>query len=152
MKSFILTIALASAPLWADSHQCPLQNVILNGAYVVTTTGTAGSPVWTGTTGPVAAMGKYVFDGRGNIEIPSATIVAANPPLNVVPPFTITGSYTVNPDCTGTLTINFSPNPDAHYNFIVSPDGQQITLISTDNGDVLIATATRLYRNRSDRD
>jgi hypothetical protein len=145
MKSLLLTIALASAPLWADSVQCSSQNGVLNGAYVVTITGTAGSPVWTGNTGPVATLAKFVFDGMGNIQIPSSTIVGANPPLNVSPPFTITASYTVNRDCTGNLTLNFSPNPNGHYNFIVSPDGHQITMISTDKGDVLIATGTRIY-------
>jgi len=144
MKSLLLTIALASAPLWADSVQCSLQNAVLNGAYVVTLTGTAGSPVWAGT-GPVATLAKFVFDGLGNIQLPSSTIVGANPPLNVSPPFTITGSYTVNRDCTGNLTLNFSPNPNGHYNFIISPDGHQITMISTDKGDVLIATGTRIY-------
>ncbi|HLK66677.1 MAG TPA: hypothetical protein VKU19_24750 [Bryobacteraceae bacterium] len=145
MKSSLLIIALTSMPLWADSVICTNQNGILNGAYVVTLTGTAGSPVWNGNTGPVATMAKFVFDGVGNIQLPSSTIVGANPPLNVTPPFTLTGSYTVNRDCTGSLTLNFSPNPNGHYNFIISPDGRQITMISTDKGDVLIATGTRIY-------
>ena len=96
MKSLLLTIALASAPLWADLMPCSAQNGILNGAYVVTLTGTAGSPVWNGNTGPVATLAKFVFDGMGSIQLLSSTIVGANPPLNVSPPFTITGSYTVN--------------------------------------------------------
>jgi len=145
MKSLLLTIALASAPLWADSVQCTLQNRTLTGAYVVTLTGTAGSPVWNGNTGPVATLAKFVFDGVGNLQMLSATIVGANPPLNVSLPFAISGSYTVNRDCTGNLTLNFSPNPNGHYNFLVSPDGHQITMISTDTGDVLIATGTRIH-------
>jgi hypothetical protein len=145
MKNLLLTIALASAPLWAGSVQCAFQNRILNGAYVVTLTGTAGSPVWNGNTGPVATLAKFVFDGVGNIQMLSATIVGANPPLNVSLPSAITGSYTVNRDCSGNLTLDFSPNPDGHYNFIVSPDGHQITMISTDTGDVLIANGTRIY-------
>ena len=142
MKSLLLTIALASTPV---SAQCSFQNGTLNGAYVVTLTGTAGSPVWNGNTGPVATLAKFVFDGQGNIQMASSTIVGANPALNVSLPFTITGSYAVNPDCTGNLTLNFSPNPNGHYNFIVSPDGHQITMISSDKGDVLIATGTRIY-------
>ena len=133
-----------SAPLWADSLQCAFQNRTLTGAYVVTLTGTAGSPVWNGNTGPVATLAKFVFDGLGSIEMASATIVGANAPLNVSPPSAITGSYTVNRDCSGNLTLDFSPNPDGHYNFIVSPDGHQVTMISTDTGDVLIATGTRI--------
>lgn len=150
MKSlFLLTFALAPAMLPAQQlEECIIRNTVLNGAYVVTLTGTGGSPVWAPFTGPVAAMGRYVFDGAGNLQVTTVTIVAANPPLNVTPPFAITGTYTVNRDCTGSMTLNFAPAPDGHYNLVVSPDGRQITMIATDKGDVLIATGTRLdHRN-----
>ncbi len=93
-------------------------------------------------------MGRFVFDGLGNFQISTVTIVTANPPANVTPPFVVTGTYTVNRDCTGSLTLNFAPNPNGHYNLVASPDGRQITMISTDKGDVLVATATRLERGR----
>ena len=149
MKSlFLLTFVLAPAALPQQLQQCTNQNAVLNGAYVVTQTGTAGSPVWAPFTGPVASMGRWVFDGTGTVQLTTVTIVAATPPLNVTPPFVITGTYTVNRDCTGSMTLIFSPNPNGHYNLVVSPDGQQITIISTDKGDVLIATGTRLdHRN-----
>ena len=146
MKSLILlTFALVPTLLPAQHlEECIIRNAVPNGAHVVTLTGTGGSPVWAPFTGPVASMGRFVFDGAGNLQIPTITIVAANPPLNVTPPFAITGTYAVNLDCTGTMTLNFAPNPDGHYNIVVSPDGRQITMIATDKGDVLIATATRL--------
>ncbi len=145
MKSlFLLTFALTPAVLPAQPQQCIVQNEVLNGAYVVTITGTAGSPVWAPFTGPVATLSRFVFDGSGNLQATTSTIVAANPPLNVTPPFVINGAYSVNRDCTGSLTLNFSPNPNGHYNLVASPDGRQIMMISTDKGDVLVATATRL--------
>jgi len=145
MKSlFLLTFVLAPAAFPEQWQQCIIQNAVLNGAYVVTTTGTAGSPVWAPFTGPVATLARMVFDGTGTLQVTTVTIVAANPPANVTPPFVITGTYTVNRDCTGSVTLNFSPNPNGHYNLVVSPDGQQITMISTDKGDVLVATGTRL--------
>lgn len=145
LLTFLLTFVLAPAAL---PQQCATQNAQLYGTFVVTTTGTAGSPVWAPFTGPVAAMGRHVFDGTGNLQVTTVTIVAANPPVNVTPPVVITGTYTVNRDCTGSMTLNFSPNPNGHYNLVVSPDGQQITLISTDKGDVLVGTGTRLdHRN-----
>ena len=140
-----LTIALVPAALWAEPKECTAQNATLNGAYVVSATGTAGSPVWAPFTGPVAFMGRYIFDGQGGFQSPPpTTIVAANPPLSAVPPGTITGTFTVNRDCTGSLTLNFAPSPNGHYNLVASPDGRQITMIATDKGDVIIATATRL--------
>jgi hypothetical protein len=148
MRSLLLLTAIISAQaLWADSQQCILEAATLNGAYNVTITGTAGSPVWAPFTGPVATLSKFVFDGSGHLQVPLTTIVAANPPLNVTPPIVIQGTYTLSRDCVGTLTLNFSPAPNAHYNVIVSPDGRQISMIATDKGDVLTATGTRLDRN-----
>lgn len=136
-----LVIALTSAVLPGQAQQCSLGNVSLNGVYVIAITGTGGSPVWAPFTGPVATVGKIVFDGLGNLQVPIVTIVAANPPLNVTPPVPISGSYTINHDCTGTLTLNFSPNPNGHYNLVISPDGQRVTMIATDKGDVITGTA-----------
>jgi hypothetical protein len=144
---FLVTLAFAPAALWAQFQQCVLQNTVLNGTYVFTLTGTAGSPVWAPFKGPVATLGRLVFDGQGNLQVTTSTIVAANPPLNVTPPFVINGTYTVNRDCTGNLTFNFSPAPNGHYNLVASPDGRQVTMIETDMGDVVIATATRLDHN-----
>src|SRR3954453_2657448 len=147
MKSlFLLAFVLAPAALPQQPQQCTNQNSALNGTYVITTTGTAGSPVWAPFTGPVATMGRYVFNGTDNLQVTTATIFAETPPLNVTPPSVITGTYSVNRDCTGSLTLNFAPAPNGHYNLVVSLDGQQITLISTDKGDVLVATGTRLDR------
>jgi hypothetical protein len=142
---FLLTFALAPAVLTAQSHQC---DQVLKGTYVVTTTGTAGSPVWAPFTGPVATMGTYIFDGVGNFQVTKVTIATANPPANVTPPVVVTGTYALDRDCFGSMTLNFAPAPDGHYNMVASPDGRQITMISTDLGDVLIANATRLeHRN-----
>jgi hypothetical protein len=146
----LLIFALAPAALLAQAPPCVFQNSVLNGAYVVTTTGTAGSPVWAPFTGPVAVVGRYVFDGFGNLKVTTATIATANPPANVTPPFVVNGAYTVNRDCTGSLTLDFSPAPNGHYNLVASPDGRTITMISTDKGDVLVAIAARLERSERD--
>jgi len=146
MKRILLwVLAVSPTGLFAQPVQCAAGNLILHGAYAVTITGTAGSPVWAPFTGPVATTGIFIFDGQGGLQLPAgtSTIVASNPPLNVAPPFVIAGSYTVNRDCTGNLTLNFAPAPNGHYNLITSPDGRQITLISTDKGDVLVGTASR---------
>jgi hypothetical protein len=144
MKLFVLTVVFAPMAIFGQSQQCPLETATLNGAYSMTVSGTAGSPVWAPFTGPVATIGKIVFDGLGNLQIPFTTIVAATPPLNVKPPVTIRGTYTIGRDCTGTMTLIFTPMPNAHYNLIISLDGRQITMIATDSGDVLTGAAQRL--------
>lgn len=145
--SFVFLFVLTSTLLRGQPQRCALEDSILNGVYVMTITGTGGSPVWAPFTGPVAAMGTIVFDGAGKLQQSKVTIVAANPPLNVTPPFVIQGVYTVNRDCTGTLTFDFSPNPNGHYNLVISPDGRQVTMIATDKGDVITGTAVRLDHN-----
>jgi len=147
MKTLIVLAGVLAPVALLGQAQCPLESATLYGSYSMTIVGTGGSPVWAPFTGPVASVAKIVFDGLGNLQIPSTTIVAANPPLNVKPPVAITGTYTVGRDCTGTITLNFTPNPNAHYNIVVSFDGRQITLIATDKGDVITGTAQRLDRS-----
>lgn len=142
----LLTIALYPVVAPGQEQPCSLENRTLKGTYVLTLTGSGGSPVWAPFTGPVATMGIVIVDGLGNLKIPATTIVAANPPLNVVPPVSISGTYNVASDCTGSMTLNFSPNPNAHYNLVVSPNGKRAALIATDKGDVLTGTAVRLAR------
>jgi hypothetical protein len=139
-----LLIALTSAALPGQARDCSLENATLSGVYALTMTGTGGSPVWAPFTGPVATVGKIVFDGQGNLQMPTVTVVAANPPLNTTPPVTVSGSYAIKSDCTGSMTLNFSPNPNGHYNLVVSPNGKLVTMIATDKGDVLTGTAVRL--------
>src|SRR3954470_8288466 len=128
--SLLVVFALTPAALWAQ--QCSEQNGTLEGPYVITMTGTAGSAVWKPFVGPVGTVGRYVFDGAGNFQVTTVTIATANPPANVTPPVVVHGTYKVNRDCTGNLTLNFAPAPDGHYNFVASPDGRQITMISAD--------------------
>ena len=53
-----------------------------------------------------------------------------------------TGTYTVNPDCTGSQIFGSGPTA-SHFDFVVTADGGKITYIQTDTGDVT-ATAVRL--------
>jgi hypothetical protein len=63
---------------------------------------------------------------------------------------TQTGTYTVNPDCTGTYTAQVSPiGITVHFFFIVADSGNQLDVISTDPGTVLAGVARRLYSGRA---
>jgi hypothetical protein len=52
----------------------------------------------------------------------------------------LTGTYVVNPDCTGTSTLS---NGD-HYNTVNSPDGKKYYFTKTDAGSVISGTAEKL--------
>ena len=126
------TLAISFA-LCAESLQaaplCPLGNATLHGTYIVSGTGTVGGV-------PIAAVGEITWDGEGNSV---ATYTAS---LNGVihKGVTVTGTYIVHPDCTG----SHEESDGSHYDFVVVPDGNRTTWISTDTGAVVSGTTVRL--------
>lgn len=88
----IFLAALAgTAP--AQAKSCSLQGV--SGKYGYTTTGTIP------TLGAVAGVGQITLDAGGNLT--GAQTVSFN---GAIVPETLSGTYTVNADCTGTATVN----------------------------------------------
>jgi hypothetical protein len=77
-------------------------NASLNGTFAYTSTGTITAPP--ALAGPLAEVGTQTFDGYGNTT--AAAMISQN---GNITPLTITGTYTVNPDCTGTMTLQVSP-------------------------------------------
>lgn len=124
----LFTLALAPQALKA-SQLCPLGNATLHGTYIVSGTGTAGGA-------PIAGVGEITWDGEGNT---TATYTAS---LNgaIHKGVTVTGTYSINPDCTGSHT----ESDGSHYDFVAFPDGHGTTWISTDTGAVVTGTTVRL--------
>ncbi|HUE04008.1 MAG TPA: hypothetical protein VMR62_30935 [Bryobacteraceae bacterium] len=96
---------------------------------------------WTNATGPtlpVATLGRLAFNGKGDI---SGTITYV---LNgsAAAPEAITGTYTVNPDCTGLATITPTNATSAdHLSLVSMNQGALIDLIQTDMGTTVTGTA-----------
>ena len=128
----VITFALAPQVLNAADAQCPLGNATLHGTYVVSGTGTIVG------VGLIAAVGEHTWDGRGNTSA-SNTISVNGTILKGV---RVTGTYTVNPDCTASL----AESDGSHYDFVVAPDGNTATWIKTDDGAVVTGTEVRLKR------
>lgn len=132
----VFTAALAPQALRAAAPLCPLGNATLRGTYLV-----AGSGTIVGL-GPISAVGLVSFDGHGNS---TATYTASvNGTINKG--VTVTGTYTVNPDCTAT----HSESDGSNYNYVVAPDGNTVTWIETDPGTVLSGTEVRLKSSGSE--
>jgi hypothetical protein len=106
---------------------CPGGDATLRGAYMSMG---GGSVVGVG---PVAFIGTLYYDGKGNVVNPFTVSVNG-----AVSKQTVTGTYTVNSDCTGTLSGGGS------YDFRVSPDGNKVDYIETDGGTVISGSATRV--------
>src|SRR5207237_6395012 len=93
-----LFIAVA---LPAHATQCSLANVA--GSYGYTTSGFVA--IASGTFLPAAAAGRITFDGNGHVNGIQTRVVAGSS-LDE----TYSGTYSVNPNCTGSFTVLVEPD------------------------------------------
>lgn len=99
--------------------------------------GQGWEPSGTGGLEPVAQIGRITTDGFGNMSV--ALVASLGGELRN---FTITGTYQVNSDCTG----SFSPNPGpgaGPANFVIVDGGKQFMLIGTTPGTVISGIGVR---------
>ena len=72
---------------------------------------------------PVAIAGYEVFDGNGKAK----GVVSSNFNGEVSRKESISGTYTVKADCTGTAIIS----DGTHYDQFIAPDGSKLTFVQT---------------------
>jgi hypothetical protein len=135
---FLLTLILAaSSTLTAHASAC--SNLTIKGTYAFTIHGTVFLP--DGSTLLIDGLAKTTFDGNGNIKQLDA--VAANG--NVAPGWASnTGTYSVNPDCTGTFTVTNGSQPPVHLQMIVAQSGNTIHAMVIDPGFATTAEGERV--------
>jgi hypothetical protein len=135
----LLTLALiVSTPLMSHANAC--SDSTIRGSYAFTIHGTLFLP--NGSTLLVDGIDKITFDGKGNFEQVDA--VAMNGILDATGWRPGTGTYSVNPDCTGTQTIMVPGLPDLHLQFIVAQSGNTIHQIVVDPGFATTAEGERI--------
>jgi hypothetical protein len=145
-KSFPLTavaaLALSIVPAAkADDKGC--SNASLQGTYGYTSIGTITAPP--DIAGPIAEVGTQTFDGRGNTTA-SATLSSNG----TIIPVTITGTYTVNSDCTGTFTLQVAPfGFTVDVIFVIDDGWNEFRAIETDTGFVITRVGRKLYPGRN---
>ena len=87
--------------------------------------------------GPFGEVGRQTFDGKGHTDATATTSSNGN-----IAKVTIEGTYTVNPDCTGSMTLNVSPfDSTVHADFVIDYDGAELRAIGSDSGLI----ETRVY-------
>ena len=123
----VMTLGVPQA-LKAADDPCRLLNATLRGTYMIHTTGTIVG------VGPIASNGTLTFDGKGNV----VNVFSGSINGEIQRGVTWTGTYTVNPDCTGIAIVN-----GTHADLVVMPDGSTWSAISTDPGLVLLGSAVR---------
>ena len=91
------------------------------------------------TAAPLAFAGVNVdtFDGNGNLTITGYSSVGG-----VGGPGTVTGTYKVNADCTGTYSL---PGIDVHAFFVIDESGNELQIIITDQSNVILCVARRQF-------
>jgi hypothetical protein len=123
---------LSPAPAGAQTDEGPCSNRTLHGAYGFAIEGMIfaipGAPALPAPL-PLRAVAVTTFDGRGGLTQVDHYVVAGTPPTT--PWQSSSGTYSVNPNCTGTLVLNVPGNPLSPFRlaFVVVKQGQEIRTV-----------------------
>jgi len=140
-RAFAITmaaaLALGSGPR-AQAADNVCSNATLKGTFAFTSTGFITPPA-PAPAQPFAIVGTQTFDGNGDFT--AAGTVSLN---GKIMPVTLAGTYTVNPDCTGTFTAHISPvGITTNLFFVIDDNRKELQVIQTDSGVVVTGIARR---------
>lgn len=137
----VTALVLGIAPT-AKATDKGCSNAALNGTFVYTSTGFITAPP--DFAGPVAEVGTQTFDGKGTTNATATLSQNGN-----ISPVTITGTYKLNPDCSGTMTLQVSipgiPVFPLHVFFVIDDSGNGFQAMETDSGLVVTRVARRQF-------
>lgn len=86
---------------------------------------------------PVRGVVMQHYDGNGNItQVDHLVVYGAPPPQEWTPG---TGTYTVNPDCTGAAMLT-TPDGTIYLHFVVVNNGKQINQVVDSNAVTAVGT------------
>lgn len=134
----LMTLALAaSSSLTAHAGVC--SNSTIKGTYAFTIRGQIVLP--DGSTLLIDGLAETTFDGKGSLTQLDAIAVNGN----VAPGWASNrGTYSVNPDCTGSFTVTNGSQPPVHLQMIVARSGNTIHDMVIDPGIATTADAERV--------
>ena len=116
----------------------PCSVATLEGGFGYTVTGALVSGTFAG---PFAAAGKLTFDGMGNFE--NIRTISRNG--NILPNEEGSGTYTVNPDCTGTFTFTEGGVVTLGTDIVIDDNGNEIRMVATSPGTVLTIVGRKQF-------
>jgi len=96
-----------------------------------------GDLVSQGSLEPYADMGILTTDGKGNLTGTGTESLAGQ----IYSATTISGSYIVNSDCTGSASLTYSTGATFHYNVVVQNNGHDLKFLQNDNGSIVSGSA-----------
>ena len=96
---------------------------------------------------PFAFAGHDRYDGEGTLTGVGSFSVNGSISRSA----TYTGSYTVNPDCTGSsIIVDDSTGETQHFDTFFGRDGDEISFVQTDPGSVAVSIERRITKKDSD--
>jgi hypothetical protein len=134
----VAALALGVAPTAVAQVNKGCSNATLTGTFAYTVTGSfvvAPAPV-----GPYGEVGSQTFDGNGGTVATGMSSSNGN-----IASSTVTGTYAVKSDCTGTFTFQIAPGISSHYFFAISDGGDGYQAVCLDPVAVITRIARRLY-------
>ena len=134
----LAVVALGIAPA-AKAADKGCSNASLEGTFAFSSTGYIIAAPIPPIIGPYAEVGTQTFDGRGGVTF--ASNVSQNGNASSGP---ATGSYTVNPDCTGTFTQG-TPMFTAHFSFVLEDSTNGFRAICLDPGTAITRIGRRQF-------
>jgi hypothetical protein len=137
--SLLLLILALAASSTLTAHASGCTNRTIKGDWVNSLHGLIFLP--DGTSLVLTGVTKTTYDGLGNLTALDASGVNGNVPAGWR---TGTGSYNVNPDCTGTETISFPGQPDIHVQFALAQSGNKLHFVNIDPGISLSGEGERV--------
>ena len=126
---------------WADEvSDCNIcGDEKFEGCYGFSHYGKMITPQSSGNQVPMASVGFIYSDGNGNLT--GYETVSLGPPVSILPTFSanITGTYEVNPDCTGTAWICATPDipnmtlpgTQSVIAFVITSNRKEIQIVTT---------------------
>jgi hypothetical protein len=145
---------LPLAALWQEENQAfTCSNEALEGVYGLSISGTrpappppSGTPSYVpGTIEQVIGVGTRTFDGDGNFS--QVTNEKGSLSGILFPNRALQGTYSVNPDCSGTTTLNIPGLPfSIVYDIVVVSHGREFQSVVASPQPVMVSTTGRKVR------
>ena len=133
----VAALALGLAPLAkAERKECSVAT--LEGSFVRKDTGFVTAPP--ANAGPLAGVHLVTFDGGGSFISTGFSSLNGN-----VSEATATGTYKVNPDCTGTYASLSSTGRTGTAFFVIANNGNEIHILPTNPGGSITCIARKVF-------
>jgi len=135
----VAALVLGLAPMAkAERKECSVAT--LEGSFARTDTGFVAA-------GPLAGLSLMIFDGNGTFTFAGSASVNG-----IQSESEGTGTYTVNPDCTGKYTSETSTGRTGTAFFVITDNGNEIDILPTNPGGTIMCIARKVFPVGNPRD